>query len=150
MKKSDFVTTANLELHIEGDVIVIKNFGETTLADLQIILAAYERVHGRYGHMFALYDGRLGKGMTSEARREMLANASGSRRAADATAVFGAPFSMRILVNMLDRALIGLRKKSLGVVMFATEAEARAYLDEQRQRVLRAKTSSAAVTSAMP
>jgi hypothetical protein len=80
----------------------------------------------------------------------MLANASGSRRAADATAVFGAPFSMRILVNMLDRALIGLRKKSLGVVMFATEAEARAYLDEQRQRVLRAKTSSAAVTSAMP
>lgn len=141
MRKTDFLTTDNLEVHIEGDVIVVKNFGVTTSADLQIILDTYTRVQSRYGHMFALYDGRLGKGMTSDARRALLDKREDSRRSANATAVFGAPFAMRILVNMLDRALMGLRRKGLGVVMFATEEEARAYLDEQRQQILQAKNS---------
>lgn len=141
MRQTDFLTTDNLEAHIEGDIIVVKNFGVTTSADLEIILDMYTRVHARYGHMFALYDGREGKGMTSEARRALLAKRDDSKQSANATAVFGAPFAMRILVNMLDRALLGLRRKGLGVVMFATEEEARAYLDEQRHQILQAKNS---------
>lgn len=136
-----------MELHIEGDMVVIKNLNETSLADLHIILDAYAKVRSRCGRTFALYDGRQGRGMSSAARKELLAHTEDPNRTANASAVFGAPFAMRILVNMLDRALVGLRKRSLGIVMFETESEARAYLDEQRQRLLRTKNSPTSQTA---
>jgi hypothetical protein len=126
----------NTEIRIQGDIVLIKTLRETTIADLQKIFAAYLEVRRKYGYVFALYDGTAGKGMTPEARKEIIASASIPERETNAVATFGAPFPMRALVNVLDRALVTLRRKSLGVVMFATEAEARAYLDGERRKLV--------------
>ena len=133
--KSDTFKTANTEIAIEDDIVVIKTLGEVTREDLVVIFDAYFKVRSRYGRVFAMYDGRQGKGMASDARKEIMASSDNPDRQTNAVAVFGAPFAMRILVNMLDRALIGLRRRSLGVTMFATEAEARAHLAQQRQQL---------------
>lgn len=126
----------NAEIRIEGDIVLVRTRGETTLGDLQVIFEAYAQVRRKHGHVLALYDGTLGQGMSSEARKEIMASSNMPERATDAVATFGAPFAMRALVNMLDRALVALRRKSLGVVMFATEEEARSYLNIERRRLL--------------
>ncbi len=146
--KSDTFKTANTEITIEDDIVVIKTLGEVTREDLVVIFDAYFKVRTRYGRVFAMYDGRQGKGMASDARKEIMASSDNPDRQTNAVAVFGAPFAMRILVNMLDRALIGLRRKSLGVTMFATESEARAFLAEQRRQWLTSNDSPSATQTA--
>jgi len=128
----------NAEIRILDDIVLVRTRGETSLDDLQVIFEAYAHVRRKHGRVFALYDGTLGQGMTADARKEIMASSQVPERATDAVATFGAPFAMRALVNMLDRALVALRRKSLGVAMFATEQEARSYLDNERRRLLTA------------
>lgn len=133
----------NTEIRIQGDIVFVKTLGQTTLEDLYVIFGAYAEVRRKHGRVFALYDGTKGAGMSADARKEIMASAHIPDRETNAVATFGAPFAMRALVNMLDRALVALRRKSLGVVMFATEAEARAHLDRERQKLLAQTTSTA-------
>lgn len=148
MIQSDVIKPTNTEVHIEDDIVVIKTLGEVTRDDLVVIFDAYFKIRTRYGRVFALYDGREGKGMASDARKEIMDSSDNPDRQTNAVAVFGAPFAMRILVNMLDRALVGLRRKSLGVTMFATETEARAFLAQQRQLYIASNGSTSATQSA--
>lgn len=122
----------NTRIRIERDVVVIQSIGQTTVADLQLIFHAYAEVRREYGIVLALYDSRFGHGMTADARKELLVAKTQPMRTADVSAAFGASFAIRALVSMLERASKLLHRKRLGAAMFATEAEARAYLDQQR------------------
>ena len=124
----------NVRVRIEGDIVVVQSFGVTTLDDMKLIFEAYAMVRRAHPTLFALYDSRYSKGVTSEARKAIV-NANSHAETTDAAAVFGAPFAMRALVNMLDRASMFLRGRPLGVAMFATESEARNYLEQQRFRL---------------
>lgn len=137
----DVLRTPHTEIQIQEDIVFVKTRGETTLDDLQVIFRAYAEVRRKHGRVLALYDGTSGGGMTSDARKEIMASSNIPDRTTEAVATFGAPFAMRALVNMLDRALAALRRKRLGVAMFATEMEARAYLDQERRRFLAARST---------
>lgn len=121
-------------VRIEGDIVAVQSIGVTTREDMVLIFQAYALVRQEHGVVLALYDARLGKGMTAEARKDLMAVTSPEKRA-DATAVYGASFAIRALVNMLDRASVLLMRKPVGATMFATESEARAYLAQQRIRL---------------
>ncbi len=125
----------NTNIRIDGDIVVVQPVGATTTEDLVFIFQAYAEVRREYGILLALYDSRFGKGMTPEARKELFAATAEPDKTADATAVFGASFAIRALVNMLERASAILHRKRLGAAMFATESEAREYLDQQRIRL---------------
>lgn len=140
--QTDVLHGPHTEIRIEGDIVFVKTLAQTTLEDLHVIFGAYARVRRKHGRVLALYDGTKGAGMASDARKEIMASANMPDRETNAVATFGAPFAMRALVNMLDRALVALRRKSLGVVMFATEEEARAHLDRERQKLLNRAAST--------
>lgn len=129
-------TGPHVNVRLEGDVVVVQTRGETTMADLEVIFRAYAQVRCAHQRVLALYDGREGRGMSSEARREVIASSTVPERQTDAVAVFGAPFAMQVFVNMLNRASLAIRQKALGIAMFATEAEARGYLDQERSRLV--------------
>lgn len=141
--KPNVLNGPHTEIRIQEDVVFVKTLGLTTLEDLHVIFRAYAEVRRKHGRVLALYDGTNGGGMSADARKEIMASAHIPERETNAVATFGAPFAMRALVNMLDRALVALRRKSLGVAMFATETEARAYLDRERQKLLATTTTVA-------
>jgi predicted Ser/Thr protein kinase len=140
MMQTNVLQSPNSVIRIQGDVVFVRNQGETTVEDLHVIFQAYSLVRQKHGHVLALYDGRGGTSMSSDARREIIASARMPERVANASATFGAPFAMRALMKMLDRALMTLRGRSLGIVLFATEEEARAYLDNERRKLLAARS----------
>lgn len=124
-----------LQVRVEEDLVFVRNSKVMTLRDINVLADVYCDVRQKYPTLLVMFDSSRSEGVSREARRSMTA-ASPSAVVADATAVFGASFAIRTLGNMIDRAVVGLGKPSIGIKFFATEAEARAYLQQERLRVL--------------
>jgi hypothetical protein len=122
------------EVRVDGDFVTMRSHGVTTLDDLRALTAICERVRHEHGSLFMMYDSREGAGFDREARK-VLMQASPSDARPDATSAFGTKFAIRILLSMLDRALVAFGKAPSGVVIFDTEAEAVAYLEKERTRL---------------
>jgi SpoIIAA-like len=136
MAGDEFVAMADtVHVRIEGDLIHVRNHRSMTVKDLQVLTELYERVREEHGRLFVLYDSSKSEGVERAARRS-LTNVANPRATADATAIFGASFAIRTLGNMIERAIVGLGKPSTGIKFFTTEAEARAFLQQERRRVL--------------
>lgn len=121
-------------VHVDRDLVTMRSRGVTTVHDLEALRLLFESVRRKYGSLFALYDSRTGQGVDRAARKILLQPTPLEARP-DAAATFGAKFSSRIMIAMIDRALIAFGKPSSGVSMFDTEAEARVYLDHERIRL---------------
>lgn len=135
MSGDEFVPMGDtLHVRIEGDLVFIRNHRSLTLVDLYAILDIYRSVHAEHGNLFAIYDCSRAEGVERAARKE-LTSLGTPAFAADATAVFGAPFAVRVVANMIERALVGLGRPSTGMQFFQTEKQARDYLHEQRIRL---------------
>jgi hypothetical protein len=122
------------EVRIDGDLVVMRSHGVTTLDDLLALTAICERVRREHGSLFMMYDSRDGAGFDRAARKAFMQPNSPTVRA-DATSAFGTTFAIRVLLSMLDRALVAFGKAPSGVVLFDTEAEALAYLEKERVRL---------------
>ena len=122
------------KVRIDGDLVFMRSCGVTTLEDLHALRVLYERVRREQNALFVLYDSRAGGGVDRAARKYLLEPSPNESRP-DAAATFGARFSSRILISMIDRALIAFGKAPSGVAMFDTEDEARAYLERERIRL---------------
>ena len=119
---------------IEGDVLFFRMKGVVSLADMVEILRLTAEVKMANGAVFTLYDSRENTGLDPAARKYATDQGSEKTQVA-AAASFGAPFAMRVVVNMLNRAIGLLRAGAVPTVLFNTEVEARAYLQAQRERV---------------
>ncbi len=123
---------------IESDVFFLRVKGEVTLADMVEILRVMAQIKRECGSVFALYDSRENTGLDPAARKYAVDNGSEATQAV-AAASFGAPFAMRIVVNMINRAHGLLRITSTPTVLFDTEAQARVYLQTARERAKSSK-----------
>jgi hypothetical protein len=122
------------EVRVDGDFIIVRSHGVTTLDDLRALTAICERVRREHGSLFMMHDSRDGAGFDRAARKVLMQPTPSDMRA-DATTAFGTKFAIRILLRMLDRALVAFGKAPSGVVIFDTEAEALAHLEKERIRL---------------
>jgi hypothetical protein len=142
MTSDDFKQLGNGTHHyrVDGDFVTIRSVGVTMLEDLKALDLLYERVRKEHDALFVLYDSRQGGGVDREARK-MLLEPSRPESRPDAAATFGAKFSSRILISMINRVLVSFGRPPTGVEMFETESQARMYLEKERLRL--GKTRSA-------
>lgn len=117
---------------IEGDILFFRMKGVVSLADMIEILRLTAEVKAANGAVFALYDSRENTGLEPAARKYATDRGSEKTQVV-AAASFGAPFAMRVVVNMLNRAIGLIREGAVPTVLFNTEAEARAYLHAARE-----------------
>jgi SpoIIAA-like len=135
MSTDGFVSQGDcLHIQLEKELIFVRIVGMMTLKDAHILLKLYRTIRQEYGIVLVMFDCARSEGIHREARVAMADLQPSS--AADATAIFGASFTLRTVGNMIERAIVGLGKPSLGLRFFATEAEARAFLSQERERVL--------------
>lgn len=120
---------------VDGDLIYIRVQGLVTLNDLHGIIEIYRQVNMQHGRFFVLYDATRSEGIDRPARKALSAMPANNVQPI-VTAAFGASFALRTLANMVDRAMVGLGRKSSGITFFSTEQQALAHIDEQRQRLL--------------
>lgn len=123
-----------VRVRIEEDLVIVRNLGMMTLADLNVVIDVYTQVRARHGALFAMYDCSRAEGM-ERAARQALTKETDPSKSANAIAIFGAPFAVRILGNMIERARVGLGRSSTGIRFFETEAQAREYLQDERMRL---------------
>lgn len=122
------------QVRVDGDVVFMRSIGMTRVDDLDALAAIYDRVLREHRSLFVIYDSRKGGGVDRPARKVLMERSSMDPRPL-AAAAFGAKFSSRILISMIDRALVAFGKKPSGVAMFDTEEQARAYIDKERMRL---------------
>lgn len=134
MSADDFRPVGDHSVRIEGDIIFLRIKGVVKVEDMMQFLRLQAQVKRERGLAFVLYDSRENTGLDPAARKYATDHAESDSRV-DAAASFGAPFGMRVLVNMLNRALTMLRKDGALVQLFDTEAQARQYLEAERARL---------------
>lgn len=122
------------QARIEGDTIHLKVEGVVTLSDMVDFMHAQAQVRREHGFVFMLYDSRKNTGLEPAARKYATDHTTPESRI-DAAASFGAPFAIRVLVNMLNRAHDMLGREGARTLLFETEAQAREYLDAERRRL---------------
>jgi len=119
---------------IDGDLVFLRVKGVVSLTDMMEFMRVQAEVKRKHGAVYVLYDSRENTGLDREARKYATDHAAPEYRVT-AAASFGAPFGMRVLVNMLNRAHEMLRVEGTRVHLFDTEAEARAHLASERRRL---------------
>ncbi len=120
--------------HVDRDLVTIRPHGVIVLDEMQQMLALYARVRGKHGSLFVLFDSRENTGLDHAARKYATDHAPPEARI-DAAASFGASYTMRVFVNMMQRAALALGKQGTLTALFDTEAEAREYLQRERARL---------------
>lgn len=119
------------------DVYFSRVNGDVSGDEMRRQLENLQGLAQRAGHaIFWLADIRNMGTITPEARKTTAAASSTDVRAALAgSAMFGAGFSKRVMVNLLSRAIRVLNPTKLRPVAFVeTEAEARAFIDKHRPK----------------
>ncbi len=88
-------------VRVDGHFVTVRSCGVTMLEDLQAMQVLFERIRREHDSFFVLYDSRAGRGVDRAARKVLLEPARPESRP-DAAATFGAKFSSRILIAMID------------------------------------------------
>lgn len=103
-------------------------------------------VREKHQHLFVLYDSRKSTGMDPDARKLAMSTESAKVRA-DLQVSFGAPFAMRVMMGMFNKAWKLLGRDEPLLHMFDTEADARAFFNAERARMRAESASSYAAAS---
>jgi hypothetical protein len=128
-------------VRVDHDFVIVRSRGVTMVEDLLALDALYEGVRREHQSLFVLYDSRAGQGVDRAARKILLEPARPESRP-DASASFGAKFSSRILIGMIDRVLAAFSRPTSGLAMFEAEDDARAYLEKERIRLNKQRPSN--------
>jgi hypothetical protein len=134
MGSDEFRPLGAHSVRIEGDLVHLRVKGVVTVTDMVEFMRLQAQVKREHGAVFMLYDSRENTGLEPAARKYATDHASEESRVS-AAASFGAPFAMRVLVNMINRAHDMLRKSGARVQLFDTEPQARQYLEAERRRL---------------
>ncbi|HRI67180.1 MAG TPA: STAS/SEC14 domain-containing protein [Polyangium sp.] len=137
MADSDFASpTATLRVRIEENMVFIRVAGSMTLADFMALSEIYQQLRRERGRFFALFDATRMDGIDREARRALGNKKQLTDILPAVTAIFGASFAVRTIGNMIDRARTGLGRTTTVRRFFDTEAQARAYIAQERARLV--------------
>ena len=131
MQKFQFGTST---VYIDEDLVYTINEGPIDLAMTKGYLEQVDPIIAQYGRVFMLTNAKDNFAMTSEARRYVAEWAK--THTFTASAFFGAGPLSRAMYMLLVRAMQLLGKSRDNLAFFATESEARAWIDEQRTKFL--------------
>lgn len=123
-------------IRMEGDTLFMVTRGVVTGDEMVELFGRFDTIRREHGMLFVLFDSRLNTGLEPQARKFALEQTDAGR-GADLQVLFGAPFGVRVIINMILSALKLLGKKSASVYMMGTESEARAFFEQERERVRR-------------
>lgn len=130
---SEFLRVGRHLLRVEGDVVFVIWNGDVGLEDVRELFDAVDRACAGQPMLFMLSDSRSTGSFDPEARRWVMQQSRGRRQIA-LSVVFGASFPVRVVGNMIHRAMRLFVPDAPEIVFFGTEAEARAFIDEERRR----------------
>lgn len=127
----DWIFVSRHRLRVEGDVLFIVYDGEMTIEDYRTLHLLLDEAISHHGVRYQLMDLRRIEPLSPDVRREMAK--VHSRSPIRAVASFGASASMRVVANLLGRAmeLLGFKSR-VRFILFKTEEEARAWIDGDR------------------
>lgn len=126
------------ELELEApDIVFVRVLGDVSEAEAVELLTTSDRCAAERDHQFWLVDvtqlGHIHPGARRTAANWRLS------RSHWGTVAFGAGFMQRLLARMLRGAAMALRGEVETVVLFALEADARAWITQERLRRLAAR-----------
>lgn len=117
-------------VYVDDDLVHSVNRGAVTLEMARQYLEVVAATLDRHGRAFLLTDASAGFPVSTEARKHI---AEWPRmNEIGASAVFGNGIATRAMLTLITRAIALFGRRSQDVRFFATEAEARAFLDEKR------------------
>lgn len=117
------------ETQVEDDVVYSIIHGVISLDEARRFLDLVAEVRVKHGHVLMLSNVTEGFGMSPETRRY---TAEWSRtHKMDASALFGASALARSMIMLVTRAMAVIGRAP-NIAFFATEKEARTWLDHQR------------------
>lgn len=119
---------------VEGDTMFAHNRAPITLHSVQQYLALAEQVIARHGCLFMITDATLSYVVEGDARRYVVE--WGRSHRTTATAIYGTGVVIRAMMGLIVGAIRRFTRDKTGAPyeFFATEAEARSYIADQRRR----------------
>lgn len=126
-------------MRTEEDVVFLGMDGDMDLDESKQIHAELERVLAEVGRAFVLVDMSHGGNTAPDARR-FIAEWNRRHRVSGAV-IFGGSIPQRAAATLVFAAIRLFRPGMFQLAMLKTEAEARAWIDEQRSKLL-ARTSA--------
>lgn len=123
----------------EGDLILVQFQGALTLADAEVLSAAYSQEIERRGYLLLLVDLAGADNASTEARRKLVLWAEPHSHRISA-ACYGGSLLVRSFMQLMNGAVRLLSGKPSGLAFFGTEAEARQFLLRERSRLLQQVT----------
>lgn len=119
---------------LEGALLFVYPQGEIGAADVDALLRMHGELRKQYGYVLVLYDGKHAGGMNAGARKAS-ADLTKPEVMHTAAAVFNVGFTSRVMAGLVYKATRALSRLPLGPMeFFATEAEARAFLEQFRPK----------------
>lgn len=118
----------------EGPLLFVHTNGTLSLEDIQAMFELHTKIKKKYGYLLVLYDAKNGGSMSPEARK-YAAEHTRPEVMHTASAIFNISYPARVIATLVHRATKVLSKLPIGPMeFFATEAEARAFLDKFRPK----------------
>lgn len=126
-------------LRTEEDLVTLRMDGDMVLDETRQIHAELERVLAEVGRAFVLVDMSHGRNTAPDARR-FIAEWNRRHRVSGAV-IFGCSVPQRAAATLVFAAIRLFRPSMFPLAMLKTEAEARAWIEEHRSKLL-ARTGS--------
>jgi hypothetical protein len=127
-------------VYVDGDLIHTVSGGETTLDMVEEFFKLVDRVLGEKGRVFLLTDASKSIAITSDARR-FIAEWSKTKQLTAVANVVTSPVT-RAALTLATRAMSLLGQPTPRTLFVGSEAEARRWLDEQREDYFRKNPSA--------
>ena len=132
------------EYRIEDDLLFVRYRGLLTPTHAQRIMELVRGIRARCGRVLVLTDSSHGATMPPETRKAFMDALTPETRM-DYQAVFGMGGPVRLMAILLTRAARLLRRSQIEIEFFSSEADARAYLQAMRRRMLAGSGTSASL-----
>lgn len=120
----------------EGALLFFHTNGVLSLEDMQAMFGLHAKIKKEFGYLLVLYDAKNGGSMSPEARK-YAAEHTRPEVMHSASAIFNISYPARVIATLVHRATKVISKLPIGpMAFFATEAEARAFLENFRPKSL--------------
>lgn len=123
-------------VRVDGDSVYMRSHGMLMLDDLRELHRMFAAIRQEHGALFVFYDARKNTGIDSAARKAALIEHAAEVRA-DLQVAFGAPFVVRVLIEMIFKAQKLMQKDIIPFYMIETEEKAWEFFDSERDRIRR-------------
>jgi len=134
---------SQLDVSVNADLLILRLTGDYTIEVARYVTAIGKYQIERYGYKLILMDVVRAGPITSEARRAVMEQRR--QPVPDSTAIVGANFAVRTLAMMVIRAIEHFSKKPAAIEFFASESDARQWLDTERSRYAEMRAGAARV-----